>query len=180
MTHTATGGRARVAPAPRGVPARRVLAVTVVALLVPAAAGCAPGPASGDPGAVQRAAEVATQAPVVPAPAASITPPAVPGTVQVVAGPFTDRIALDALVLADGVVTGTISVTKDVSELIALEVQVDAYDGAGALVGSEVLVVDPEDAEAYHSTAGVVGYPLAVPATDAVTAVLSVPVLVNE
>jgi hypothetical protein len=100
--------------------------------------------------------------------------------VTIAPGPFTDRVRLEGLALSQGQVSATLDVVSDVSELIALEVQVDAYDATGALLGSERQVVDPDAAEAYHSTAGIQDLPIAVPAPGAASAVLSIPVLVNE
>lgn len=148
--------------------------------LTAAAGGCSSAPAPQGSSTAERAAAVAVQPPATPQPAASVSPVPPAGTVTVADGPFTDSVVLDALELRDGTLTGTVDVVSDVSELLALEVQVDAYDPGGALLGSARQVVDPEDAEEHHTTAGVVDLPLVVAAPGAASVVLSVPVLVNE
>lgn len=64
---------------------------------------------------------------------------------------------------------------SDVSEVIDLEVHVDFYDRAGALVGSAGQVFDTESTEEFQTTAGVLGVPLSLstPAEGARSAVLT-------
>lgn len=157
-----------------------VVTVALAALLVlPLAACTAPAdPAAPDVAAGAAAVALATPPPG-PSAAPSVTPPPEPGTVVILDGPFLDRMRLD-LTLADGQVRGTVDVTADVSELLALELDVAWYDAAGRLLGSQRHVVDPELAEEYHTTQGVVGLPVEVAAPDAVSATVAVPVLVNE
>lgn len=72
--------------------------------------------------------------------------------------------------------------TSDVSEIINLEVRVDFYDEAGKYLTSERQIFRTQDTEEFHTTAGVAGLPISVPgpAVGVHSAVLSVPVLVNE
>ena len=58
------------------------------------------------------------------------------GTVARVSGPFDDRFALGVLRLRDGVVTGRLTVTSDVSELLELEVVAGFYDARGRFLGT--------------------------------------------
>lgn len=120
-------------------------------------------------------------------------PGAVPGAVVLSDGPFSDRVRLDgaALSTTGSAVTGALVVTSDVSELLELTVTAWFYDAGGALVGTGQQVLDAEphsDAEhgAEHGVATrVEGEPVVLdvraPAgVRAASAVLSVPVLVNE
>ena len=163
-------------------PARRSRALVVAAVAVAVSAACSPAPeAAPSTTAPDLAASVATQPPAPPpAPAPTLDPVPAPGTVAVAPGPFVDRVRLEGLALAGDRVTGTLDVVSDVSEVLALEVQVDSYDASGALLGTQTLVVDPESTEEHHTTAGVQDLPLAVAAPGATSAVLSIPVLVNE
>lgn len=157
-----------------------------------ALAGCsASGPADDaapGPDAAAAAAAVATQSPAAPAPPAPTIGAGAPaGTVDVQPGPFVDRVRLTELRLAGGAVTGVLDVVSDVSEVINLEVQVDFYDGAGALLGSDRAVFDTAATEEFHTTAGVVGLPFSAEVTgprvresEVNSAVLSIPALVNE
>ena len=97
-------------------------------------------------------------------------------------GPFTDRVRITGLVLVPGdppVVRGRIVNTVDVSELIVLELQADFYDAAGRFLGSGRQVFRDAHADPAEG-------PLAfrvrasAPQPAAVSAVVSVPQLVNE
>jgi len=156
------------------------------------------GAQGSSPGAPSSAAQVALDAAVGAAAVASESPAAAPspagsvgggvaaGTVALAPGPFLDRVRLTALHLGPTAVTGTLDVTSDVSEIITLEVSVAFYDGAGTLLGSSSQLFSTADTEPFHTTSGVVGLPLTVPVPAQVTAgsprsaVLGIPVLVNE
>jgi hypothetical protein len=110
-----------------------------------------------------------------------------PRTVTQVAGPFDDRFTLSGLRVDEGVVTGRLRVTSDVSDLLELEVVVGFYDAGGGFLGT---------ARAVHHVDGAAGHPhddgppseverfdIAAPACFAQrvsSAVVGVPVLVNE
>ncbi|WP_369373770.1 hypothetical protein AB1046_07120 [Promicromonospora sp. Populi] len=109
-----------------------------------------------------------------------------PGSVGVVAGPFDDRFELSGLGLADdGTVTGTVTITSDVSTLIELEVLAGFYDADGELLGTGRFV--HHEAEGAHSHEGPptpeeefeIAVPDDIEGTVAAAAV-GVPVLVNE
>jgi hypothetical protein len=133
--------------------------------------------------ASRAAASVATLAPTLESPAAPTVPTTTKrGEVRVAGGPFADRLSFHDLRLRAGRVSGTVDVVSDVSEVIGLEVRVDFYDQAGTLVGSDRQVFDTEATDQYHTDAGVAGLPvtLAAPLGGSRSAVLTVPVLVNE
>ena len=179
--HPTTAGRGTrtASPARRS----RVLATAALALALSATACAAPTSTEGTPGsaAADLAASVAAQSPAPPpAPAPSLDPVPAPGTVTVAPGPFVDRVSLEGLALSGDQVTGTLDMVRDVSEVLALEVQVDAYDTSGALLGTQTWVADPASTEEHHTTEGVQDLPLAIAAPGAASAVLSIPVLVNE
>ena len=168
-----------------------VLAVLAAAVLTGCAAP-AERPTSGPAQAV---------VPTRSAPDPTRTPPptlaAVPsaGSVQIEDGPFTDRLAFDALTLTPGerpAVIASVSNTVDVSELIVLELRADFYDAQGAYLGSGAATyADEEFADTgaiplEHGT-GVQdndSFDVSVSSTDvlpaAVSAILTVPQLVNE
>lgn len=152
------------------------------ALAVGALAGCASGTPAAEPGdVVDEAAQVALTAPQDSAePAARLDPVPTAGSVRVVDGPFVDRVEVTDAAVVDGHVTASLDMDKDVSELLALEVDVAWYDEDGALIGSTRLVVDPEEAEEYHSTRGILGLPVEVATPGAVTATIGFPVVVQE
>ena len=153
----------------------------VALLLALSLAGCSSsGTASS--GAVDPLSVVTGQPiPTEEAPLPSLSTVPDPGTVTLAAGPFNDRFTLDGLGLAAGVVTGTLSITSDVSDLINLTVRADFYDGAGVLVGSDRQVDGVAETEAFHSERGVQGLPLRLAGPPTASSVLlTVPVLVNE
>jgi len=109
-----------------------------------------------------------------------------PGTVDQVVGPFDDRFAFADLALRDGTVTGTLTVTSDVSELLELEVQVGFYDAAGGYLGTASFVHHHEESQG-HEAAGTPDeserFQVRAPRSFAGrvdAAVVGVPVLVNE
>ena len=132
-----------------------------------------------------------------PRPAAALTPasvsstlpaptgqPPAAGTVDRGPGPFDDRFTLTGLTLENGAVTGSLDITSDVSEIIVLEVHAAFYDAAGALLGTQVQVHQPD----HGNTATAVpdeSVPVSVLAAAAYRSKVSaarvtVPVLVNE
>ncbi|MEV7423585.1 hypothetical protein [Streptomyces sp. NPDC091212] len=172
-----------------------------VALLVALTAGCGAGGDTGDD-AREKAGEPAATATSValpaprsaPEPADTVAAPARSGEVRVEQGPFTDRVRLTGLKLTgEPAVTGHLTITTDVSHVLALEVRAAYYDDAGRLLGTGTFEYQEEGAEGGHahadaahggSEAGGAGIDLTVPAKKLTgtpaAAVLSVPVLVNE
>lgn len=140
----------------------------------------------GRPSASVVAAPAATLSPqpLPPAAAERLPSPVPEGAVTLRPGPFDDRFALAGTSLDDGTVTTSLTVTSDVSDLIVLEAVVDFYRADGRLLGSvrrshapdhggaeggepeEAVALEVEADEAYRD--------------DVASAVLSVPVLVNE
>lgn len=121
-----------------------------------------------------------------PAPLLSVAPKR--GEVRVAEGPFTDRVRFTRLAL-DGrrALTGHLTITSDVSEVIALELDAAFYDAGGRLVGSGVFTYEEDHEEEGHSgkpRAESTGIDFSIAAKNPhgtpVAAVLSVPVLVNE
>lgn len=115
------------------------------------------------------------------------------GAVTLTDGPFTDRLRLDGAALsANGsTVTGELVVTSDVSELLELEVTAWFYDASGQPVGTGHQVLDAaphsdaEHGEQHGYAPRTEGEPVtlrivAPQGVRAHSAVLSVPVLVNE
>ncbi|MFG2143895.1 hypothetical protein ACGFRG_06795 [Streptomyces sp. NPDC048696] len=130
-----------------------------------------------------------------PSPAATLAKVPAKGEVILEQGPFTDRVRVTALKITDKPsVTGHFAITSDVSDVLALELRAAFYDERGRLVGtgSFQYAEEGEAGEAAHGSAGHSG-PRAegagidftatpkTPLTGApASAVLSVPVLVNE
>jgi hypothetical protein len=187
--------------------ARRQLPLVLVLLLIALAAGGAAYAAvagvrgANDPGATERRTGQALPTPSYPAPPAapgqqvarrlSAVPP--PNSVRVVPGAFTDRVRFDRLRLVQArgasAVTGTMTVTSDVSEIIVAEVVVGFYDGRGSLLGTQTVAIE----EFEHDHGG--GHAVEPPVTKiegepqrlsvrgprgAVSATVSLPTLVNE
>ena len=150
-------------------------------LLVAGLAACTTAPPDGAASARPAAALTLAPGPTgAPVPTALDVPPP-PGTVRRVAGPFDDRLALEGTRLAaDGVHT-RVTVLSDVSEVLSLELSAAFYDASGRLLGTGRAVRGEQSGQ---------GVPdertdLVVPAAPAwaprvASAVLSVPVLVNE
>ena len=160
---------------------RAACTVVVIGAVVVGLAACSPAGGAAEVDVPGVAAEVALLAPDEPDAAPDVLDPVPPaGTVELVPGPFDDRLVVNHPALVDERVTATVDVVSDVSELLALELDVAWYDGDGALLGSTREVVDPDVAEDFHTEGGIVGLPIEVAAPGAVTARLSIPVLVNE
>lgn len=109
------------------------------------------------------------------------------GAVVQVAGPFDDRFVMRGLTLDAGVVTGRLSITSDVSELLELEVQVGFYDAAGAFLGSGSFVHHLDESVDGHEASGPPSetetFTVRAPRRFAArvdAAAVGVPVLVNE
>ena len=161
-----------------------------VALLLAVAGAWAllrPGEPAADPARAAR-----TSFPGLPAPTADATldglesaaPP--PGSVVRVPGPFDERIRLTGLRLEEGAVTGAVTVTSDVSELLDLEVLAGFYDRDGTLLATG-RHVEHLDESAGHPEDGppALTHPFRVPVPAAIRgrvvgAAVGVPVLVNE
>ncbi len=102
-----------------------------------------------------------------------------PGSVVEVAGPFDDRFSVSHLDLRDGRVTGVLTVTSDVSELIDLQVLAGFYDARGTLLATSTYDKHGEGARPDE----VVHFAVAAPdgvASRVASASVGVPVLVNE
>ncbi|MFE5286362.1 hypothetical protein ACFRAQ_15460 [Nocardia sp. NPDC056611] len=142
--------------------------------------GCssAPQPATPAPAAAPVAAPRTTEPP-----AATLAIPA--GEVRLAAGPFTDRVRLSGTRLEGSSVRGTLAITSDVSDVLALEVSAAFYDANGRLVGTGMFQhADEEPTGGGPHVPSVNGIPFTIvsaPADAPVSAaVLSIPVLVNE
>jgi hypothetical protein len=173
------------------LPIRSILAAGALAAALLGTSACSgtPGTATGQD--VQAAAVVQTAFPGLPA---ATGEPALaslhqvkpkPGTVVQAAGPFDSRFTLDRPALKDGAVTGAITVTSDVSDLLELEVMAGFYDQAGTLLGTGRFVHHAGvDAHAHSGPPSETEeFSVSVPtdlAGRAVSAAVGVPVLVNE
>lgn len=107
------------------------------------------------------------------------------GEVVPASGPFDDRFTLDALAFDGKTVTGTVTVTSDVSAVLELEVLVGFYDSQGVLLETNRFVhhLADDGNDAHGHPAETVPFSVAVPAGiagRAASASISVPVLVNE
>ena len=97
-----------------------------------------------------------------------------------VTGPFDERFTLTGLALRGDVVSGALTVTSDVSEIIDLQVLVGFYDAAGHFLGSATYEKHGEDvSDTEEHVAFRVSPPPAV-AGRVASAAVGVPVLVNE
>lgn len=169
----------------------RISLALALALVAGAGAACSsddPGRAVVDPAgaAVTEFADLEPASRDVTLPGLDTASPA-PGSVGQVVGPFDDRFTLTRLAVSDGVVTGRLRVTSDVSELLELEVVAGFYDRDGRFLGTGRAVhhLDegaghaneegpPSETELFEITA-------APRFADRVSAaVVGVPVLVNE
>ena len=108
-----------------------------------------------------------------------------PGTVVQAAGPFDGRFTLDRPALAGGSVTGAVTITTDVSDLLELEVLVGFYDKDGVLLGTDRFVHHAGAEGHAHSgpPSETEPFSINVPkelADRTVSAAVGVPVLVNE
>ncbi len=107
------------------------------------------------------------------------------GTVVRAEGPFDDRLRLAGLRLEGARVTGEVTVTSDVSEILELQVLVGFYDRAGRLLGTNRYdrLEGHQDGHAGAAPPEEVRFSVAVPRDlrDRVaSAAVGVPVLVNE
>ncbi|MEV4558281.1 hypothetical protein AB0K51_15000 [Kitasatospora sp. NPDC049285] len=123
-----------------------------------------------------------------PAPAVALATPVAAGEVRLDNGPFTDRVKLTGLSLTGApAVTGHLTITSDVSDVLALEVHAAYYDATGHLLGTGTFQYQEEEAATGQHTgprATGEGIDITIPA-DHLTgtptgAVLTIPVLVNE
>ncbi|MFG2818751.1 hypothetical protein ACGFX4_04905 [Kitasatospora sp. NPDC048365] len=162
-----------------------VLAALAFGLLT----GCSGGGEPAEPAPPASPSAVALPAPKqIAAPASVLATPAKPGEVRVEPGPFTDRVAFTGLALDKGsTVKGHLTITSDVSDVLALEVHAGFYDAAGHLVGSGVFHYQEEEAatgEHDGPRAAGGGIDFSLPAEKLtgtpVGVVLTLPVLVNE
>lgn len=168
----------------------RPTAVLCLALATAALTACSGSSAdvadrTAAPSPVATAASVLSPGPTPPpAPTALAQVPAA-GTVSLRPGPFDDRFALVGTRLErDGVHTA-LTITSDVSELLALELTADFYDARGGLLGSGSTTAADEHGGEEEVHTGPEARELHVPTASAwsarvTSAVLSVPVLVNE
>lgn len=159
---------------------RRAAGVLILGLLAVSVVGCsstpdapAPTPAAA-PMAAPRSAEP-------PAAAVSVAP----GEVRLTPGPFTDRVRLSGTRLEGATVRGTLAITTDVSDVLALEVSAAFYDAGGHLVGTGTFAhADEEPVSGGPHVPSNDGIPFTITSapSDAsvAAAVLSIPVLVNE
>lgn len=109
------------------------------------------------------------------------------GTAVPAAGPFDDRFELSRLRFDGRAVTGTATITSDVSDLLEFEALAGFYDRDGALLGTardsyhlDESTLDPDHEGPPEESRS---FTIAVPATlqgQAVSAAVGVPVLVNE
>ena len=107
------------------------------------------------------------------------------GEVLQAEGPFDDRFVLEYLGFDGTTVSGAVSVTSDVSELLELEVLAGFYGADGKLLGTDRFVHHlGGDHELHEGPPELVeDFSIAVPAEfagQAVSASVGVPVLVNE
>ncbi|MFF4760532.1 hypothetical protein [Streptomyces sp. NPDC001292] len=170
----------------------------VLGLLVPALAaltGCSGHSGAdhpGDPKPRASAAAAALPAPrSAPAPAPTLSPAPDKGEVRIEDGPFTDRVRLTDLTLTNKpAVTGHVTITSDVSDVLALELRAAYYDSRGRLLGTGTFEYQEEGEDAqgneHHDgpRAAGDGIDFTLPAKHLAgtpaAAVVSIPVLVNE
>ncbi|WP_406343782.1 hypothetical protein [Streptomyces sp. NBC_00648] len=179
----------------------RLAALALTALALTTACGGSDGDkadAGQRPAQAEQAAAPAVTFPApsgAPAPAATLAKVPAKGEVRLEQGPFTDRVRITKLTLSEKPsVTGHFAITSDVSDVLALEVRAAFYDERGHLVGtgSFQYAEEGEAGEAAHGAAGhaapraegagidFTAVPKAPLTGKATSAVLSVPVLVNE
>lgn len=185
-----TTRRAALAAMVLAVPAVAAVAVVATWLVVTAMRSDEPASAADlvDPAAVVR-----TDLPGLTPPTGEPRLPGIadatprPGTVDVVPGPFSDRFTLDRLQVADGVVSGRLHVTSDVSDVLELQVLVGFYDGRGDFLGTgrATYHLDEATADVEHegTPSELEKFSVVAPARYAgrvAAATLGVPVLVNE
>ena len=176
---------------------RRLLPLALVSCVAGAAIGAAltwhggstarPGAQSGLHQPVRQFVPVASTAQpkgeLAPVTRLTLVPAA--GTVTVLTGPFDDRFTLADLRLSAGVVTSTLKVTSDVSEIINFELTASFYDAAGLLLGTTTQQLTEGDGSAGKPAAENAGVEFRLAADPSylarvVSAQLRVPVMVNE
>jgi hypothetical protein len=163
-----------------------------------AVSGCTAPPTPAPAGAPTAVVPTRSDAPPTREATPVLAAPLPAGTVVVEPGPFTDRLTFAELALRPGeqpAVTGRVANAVDVSELIVLTLRADYYDAGGRLLGSGTATYADEEFAGAGATPiehdhgpGAAEHaepvPVTVPSTDrlpgAVSAVLSVPQLVNE
>lgn len=179
---------------------RALPAVIAAALGLALLSGCA---ASGEEAGPSGAPEAVTgeNGPAVktalPGLAAAVGDPELPsfadarpgrGEVELASGPFDDRFAMTGLKFDGAAVSGTVTITSDVSDLLDLMVQAGFYDADGELLGTASFQRHHEESGAHaDADAGPPNeserFRIRVPekfAGVAVSAAVGVPVLVNE
>jgi hypothetical protein len=164
--------------------------LAVVALT---AAGCGGGGDTGardDAAAQQRAVTppkptvvttASAAAASVPAAPRHLSPVPAPGTVRLADGPFNDKLRITALRLRRTdrpQVTGRILTVTDVSEVLALTVDVAFYDRDGLLVSTGHRSL--QEVEAFFDKPLRFRVRASTPAPDAVAAVMTIPEYVPE
>jgi hypothetical protein len=113
------------------------------------------------------------------------TASAVPGTVIQLTGPFDDRFELRHMALEGHVVTGSLEITSDVSDLLELQVLAGFYDRHGSLLGTGRFVHHLQEDGHQHAGPPIETEDFEISAPrqfrDRVaSAAVGVPVLVNE
>lgn len=103
-----------------------------------------------------------------------------PSTVGRVRGPFDDRLRLTGLALSGHAVSGGLTVTSDVSEILEVEVLAGFYDARGQLLGTASYVRHGEDFADVNEHLGFSIRPAPAYAARVASAAVGVPVLVNE
>ena len=167
---------------PRAALIAAAFAAVAVGIGLPLALASSPDGRSDVP---DRKTAAVTSLPGRVAPAGDTTLPGIttsrpaPGTVVQVGGPFVDRFRISSLRIGRGVVTGVLTVTSDVSEVIDLQVQVGFYDASGAFLGTATYEKHGEGARPDEVVRFTVAAPAGVRARVA-SAAMGVPVLVNE
>ncbi|UGQ11528.1 hypothetical protein LO772_32905 [Yinghuangia sp. ASG 101] len=164
---------------------RTTVAAAVSAVLLASAGACSSSSKSAAPASVPQPSLPAPRS--APSAAPFLDTPPTPGEVRLEQGPFTDRLSITGLTLTgEPSVTGHMVVTSDVSDVIALELRAAYYDDRGRLVGTTSFEYQEEGHAHTAETAAAEheGIDFTIPATGLsgtpVTALVSVPVLVNE
>ena len=117
---------------------------------------------------------------------ARATPPK--GQAVQASGPFDDRFTLRGLAFDGSRVTGSASITSDVSDILEFEALAGFYDAQGRLLGTSRFTYHHDESQGHsHNADGtpseLATFTIAVPAKlrgAAVSAAVGVPVLVNE
>ncbi len=184
-----------------GTPAGLLVALVLVAAAAGAALTWVVDQQGGDPGSASASSQAGPSGRGAPAVKTAlpglVAPPGGPmlpslgrarpaaGTVVRAEGPFDDRLRLAGLRLEGARVTGEVTVTSDVSEILELQVLVGFYDRAGRLLGTNGYdrLEGHQDGHAGAAPPEEVRFSVAVPRDlrDRVaSAAVGVPVLVNE